>query len=134
MRAFNASRARRPGGTVSLPGAHAGQGLSRVSLRWQNRRHRADGGVSCRTWRAGFVPAFLDPVTGAVLPSCFRDGTRAPVHCLDGLPAALVLRRDADGRVAETVAGLVAGFARGGRFYSRAEAAATLSREVHTLD
>jgi hypothetical protein len=55
--------------------------------------------------------------------SCFADGRPAPIHLLDGLPADWVTVRGAGGRVLAVKASVVAGFIRGGRFYTRAQAA-----------
>jgi hypothetical protein len=58
-----------------------------------------------------------------VYPSCFADGTPAPFHLLDGLPAALWVANEVTGRgltIRETV---IAGFVREHQFYTREEAA-----------
>jgi hypothetical protein len=97
--------------------------LSIADLERQNREFRGTGGRSEENGSAGFQPAFLDMETRSVYPSRFRDGQRAPIHLLDGLPEQLVLARDALGRVAAVKRSIVAGFARNGRFYTRDEAA-----------
>jgi hypothetical protein len=99
------------------------QGLSVADLDRQNREFLGTGGRSEENGSAGFQPAFLDTETRSVYPSRFRDGRRAPIHMLDGLPEPLVLARDAVGRVAAVKRSIVAGFARNGRFYTRDEAA-----------
>ena len=71
----------------------------------------------------GFRPAFLDFATCTVYLSRFRDGRAAPVHLLEGLPEEVVLIRDGAGRVVATKSSLIAGFVRGGFFYTRAAAA-----------
>ena len=91
--------------------------------------HRGTGGVSAESRSHGFRPAFMDLETSAVYASCFVDGRWAPIHLLDGLPNELVLRRDPFGRVAAIKASVVAGFVRGGRFYSREEAGRSVSGE-----
>jgi hypothetical protein len=55
--------------------------------------------------------------------SRFADGRVAPVHLLDGLPAEVVVSRYPSGRVAAVSASVVAGFVRGGQFYTREQAA-----------
>lgn len=97
--------------------------LSVAVLGQQNRAYRGTRGRSEENRGAGFTPAFLDAETRAVYPSQFRDGGRAPVHLLDGLPEEVVIARDALGRVAAVKGSIIAGFARGGRFYTRDEAA-----------
>jgi hypothetical protein len=47
---------------------------------------------------------------------------------LDGLPDALVLARDRQGRPSRVLGTLISGFILGGRFYTRAQAAAEVSR------
>jgi hypothetical protein len=93
-----------------------------TTLARENVRYLGTGGRSAGNRRQGFRPTFLDSDTGIVHESSFADGRPAPVHLLDGLPAWLVLARDADGRVRAVKAGLVSGFSRGGRFYTREEA------------
>lgn len=81
------------------------------------------GGVSGNNRSLGFAPAFLDTETGIVYISRNPDGTLAPCHCLDGLPDALVARRDITGRVLAVKVSVVAGFERGGCFFTREQAA-----------
>jgi hypothetical protein len=102
---------------------------SERQLRRESRAHRGTGGSSAGNAHLGFLPAFLDAASGQVFVSCHANGRPAAIHVLDGLPAALVLRRDARGRVLEVRAGVVAGFLRDGKFYSRAEAAQVVARE-----
>jgi hypothetical protein len=98
-------------------------GMSVTVLGRQNREFRGTGGRSQENRGAGFQPAFFDTETRMVYPSQFRDGRRAPVHLLDGLPEQLVVARDALGRVSTVKDSIIAGFAREGRFYTREEAA-----------
>jgi hypothetical protein len=72
----------------------------------------------------GYQPAFFDTETGCMELSCFADGKPAPMHLLDGLPEAWIVERDACGRVVAVKHTVVAGFARDGIFYTRAQAAA----------
>jgi hypothetical protein len=98
--------------------------LSRQRLRAENRVYAGSGGVSQENWHGGFTPAYLDTQTGIALPSRYADGVPAPIHVLDGLPPHWVLDRDARGRVLRVRPGVIAGFLRNGRFYTREEAAA----------
>ena len=100
-----------------------GYKLTENALCGQNRRYRGTGGVSQENHGHGFRPAFLDTETGAIYRSCYADGRPAPLHLLDGLPQSLVLTRASCGRVTEVKAPVIAGFALGGRFYTRDEAA-----------
>jgi hypothetical protein len=78
-------------------------------------------------------PAFFDHATRTTYPSRFADGRMAPCHLLDGLPADLVLARDAGGRARSVKASVEAGFERNGRFYSRLEAMAFADRVEQEL-
>jgi hypothetical protein len=71
----------------------------------------------------GFLPAFRDARTGVVYLSRFADGRLAPLHLLDGLPAAVVLTDPLSGQVVALKDSVTAGFVRTGRFYTRAQAA-----------
>jgi hypothetical protein len=98
--------------------------VSQETLRRENRAWRGTGGVSDGNRRSGFLPAFKDTASGNVYLARYADGTPAPMHLLEGLPEDLVIRRDATGRTAAVKGSLVAGFLRGGRFYTREQAAA----------
>ena len=60
--------------------------------------------------KLGFRPAFLDFATMRIYPSQCADGRPAPFHCRNTLPDAIKER-------------IVAGFERGGYFYTRRAAA-----------
>lgn len=89
----------------------------------ENRAFENTAGVSANNRSLGFVPAFLDTVTGNVYLSCNPDGTLAVCHRMDGLPDALAVAHDATGRVTAIPATVIAGFARDGRFFTREQAA-----------
>jgi hypothetical protein len=99
-------------------------GLTAKVLRQQNRVFRGTGGVSVENRAQGFAPAFLDTQTGVVYRARFADGQPAPMHLLEGLPAALVVERDAGGRATAIRPSVMAGFVRGTRFFTREQAAA----------
>jgi len=96
----------------------------------KNRLHRENlafggtGGVSAENRCKRFEPAFRDETTGRVEVSRFSDGRHAPMHLMEGLPAEWIQARDDAGRACELKNGIVAGFVRDGRFYTRDEAAA----------
>ena len=71
----------------------------------------------------GFVPGFRNEVTGELARSRYADGAPAPMHLLDGLPEHWVAERDPEGRVTRARPGVVSGFLRDGRFYTRDQAA-----------
>jgi hypothetical protein len=98
--------------------------LSVQGLQAENRAYTGSGGVSHGNRHRGFTPAYLDTLSGIALPSQYDDGIPAPIHILDGLPAHWVMERDRSGKVLRARPGVIAGFLREGRFYTREEAAA----------
>ncbi len=104
--------------------------LSNGVLKQQNLDFRGTGGVSQDNSSHGFIPAFIDQITGEYYLSRFADGRIAPVHVLDGLPEYLVAERKENGAVAAAVDNVTAGFVFGGLFYTREQAAkaVTLNR------
>ncbi|MEN8168360.1 MAG: hypothetical protein ABFR65_12920 [Pseudomonadota bacterium] len=97
--------------------------LSTRVLAQQNRIYRDTGGVSDGCRGEGFRPAFLDRSTGITWLSRFADGRIAPLHVLDGLPDELVAKRDGNGNIKTAKDCVIAGFLRGGLFYTREQAA-----------
>ena len=112
--------------TISIQGHQTERLLSIAVLSQQNERFRETGGRSEENRQEGFRPAFIDNHTGEVYQSCFADGRPACVHLLDGLPAELIVSRDASGRVTAVKHTVVAGFLRKGQFYTREQAAAAV--------
>lgn len=98
-------------------------GLSKQLLQRENLFYRGSGGISQENRSYGFRPAFLDTETGEIFPSCFTDGRPAPCHILDGLPQTIVAVRAPSGRVMAVKSSVISGFVRGGRFYTREQAA-----------
>ena len=96
--------------------------LTQLSLRDENRLFEHTRGRSQDNDHLGFVPAYRNSATGEQVVSRFADGSPAAVHVLDGLPEAWVAERDSKGHVTRTCPGLVSGFIRDGRFYSREQA------------
>lgn len=76
----------------------------------------------------GFEPAYLDTGTMAIYRSRFADGRPARFHILDGLPEEVVWNRSPAGHVTVAKPTLVAGYVRGGFFFTRA-AVARASRD-----
>jgi len=102
--------------------------LSDAELASENRRFSRSGGVSENNREAGFVPAYRDERTGAIALSNSADGRPAPIHVLDGLPDEWIATRDETGKATSLVSGIVSGFYRNGRFFTREEAAATVKQ------
>ena len=102
-------------------------GICECDLAVQNDVFSGTGGISRNNRAAGFIPAYLNTVTGEAALSCHADGSPAAVHVLDGLPDSWVCERDASGVVTRANDGIVAGFMLDGRFYTREAAAQVLT-------
>lgn len=79
--------------------------------------------VGTRAAMIGFLPAFMDLQTQETHLSVHENGALAKVHLLDALPDHWVVERDSRGRITALKEGVVAGFVRLGRFYSRSDLA-----------
>jgi hypothetical protein len=101
---------------------------TKESLKSENLVFRGRGGVSAENRGLGFIPAFRDARTGRVYRSRFRDGSPAPFHLLDGLPRQVVVPQSGSGAVTQDEPRVISGFLRQGRFFSREQAAAWMSR------
>lgn len=110
--------------------SHSRTLLTSRGLRQQSRLYHGTGGSSSGNRGAGFVPGFVDRETGATYTSSYADGSRAPVHLLDGLPEVVIVRRSRKGKVTAVKGSVLAGFLRDGRFYTREEAARCLADET----
>jgi hypothetical protein len=97
--------------------------LTSQCLRKENLAYGGTGGVRAGNSAAGFVPAFCDTATGRVEPSRLADGSPAPMHLLARLPEEWIAARGEGGQVVAVKSTVIAGFLRGGAFYTRAEAA-----------
>jgi hypothetical protein len=101
-----------------------GRQLTQHVLERETEAFRGSGGISQENRGLGFRPAFFDQITRRIYPSLFADGRPAPFHLIDGLPSDAIEDRDLSGRPILARAGVIAGFVRDGRFYTREEAAA----------
>jgi hypothetical protein len=70
----------------------------------------------------GFRPAFYDHATARVYPSLDAHGLPAMDHALECLPDEVVVLRTKAGRVLAVRPTLVAGYERGGYFFTSASA------------
>jgi hypothetical protein len=104
--------------------------MSKEVLKQENLAHAGSGGRSQENRSLGFRPAFLDFATMTIYPSCFRNGSAAPFHLLDGLPDEAVELRGPCGKVITAKATLISGFERNGFFYTRTAAARAVSEWV----
>lgn len=96
--------------------------LTEMSLRDENRLYANTRGISQNNKSLGFQPGYLNSRNGECALSRFSDGRLAPVHVLEGLPDHWVRARDGKGKVTELEPGVISGFIRDGRFYTREEA------------
>src|SRR5438477_11087033 len=99
------------------------QMMSEQILERENVVFQGTGGRSQENRGCGFLPAFFDLETETIYAACFADGSPAPFHLLDGLPAEVVIARTVSGRVATVKASVISGFVRDGCFYTREAAA-----------
>lgn len=104
--------------------------VTRSTLKTQNRLFAGTGGASPWNREQGFTPGFLDQDTGVIYISCNSDGSPASFHRIDGLPDEVIVARAASGRVAAVKGSLIAGFIRGGLFYTREQAARALNQNA----
>jgi hypothetical protein len=103
--------------------------MTAEKLKTENQRYRSSPAVSENNRCAGFAPAFQDRETGRTELSRFASGSLAPCHLIDGLPKDWVVARDAAGHTLAIKSSVVAGFVRGGCFYTREEAARAYARD-----
>ena len=108
--------------------------FSKRYLELEEAAHRGTGGICAGNRHLGFVPAFLDSNTGKVFLSTYADGRPSLFHVLDGLPDELVVARDRQGRPSHVVGTVVSGFTLDNRFYTRAQAAAQVSRAATSAE
>ncbi|WP_372525202.1 hypothetical protein [Piscinibacter sp.] len=104
--------------------------MTEERLMQETQMHRVTGGISAENRSLGFWPAFMDQETSAVYASCFGNGRPSPFHLINGSPDELVVARDAVGRAAAFKDSVIAGFVRGGRFYSRGDAGRPATGEM----
>ncbi len=94
-----------------------------MNLRQDNLAFRGTTGVSENNRDTGFVPAFRQDDTGRIELARLKNGKVAPAHIISWLPTEWADSIGDDGTVEGLIPGIVAGFVRDGRFYTREEAA-----------
>ena len=95
--------------------------MDQQALRRENKAYRGTMGVSQENYGRGFMPAFRDLTTGRVEFARFKNGMPAPVHLIEGLPTDWAVSMTSDGTVVEIKPGIISGFVRDSRFYTREE-------------
>jgi len=98
--------------------------MNQYELCHENRRFEGTAGISKNNRQEGFLPAFRDETTGRVELARTADGAVATMHVITWLPGNWAKSSDSDGGIVELKDGIVCGFVRDGRFYSREEVAA----------
>jgi len=104
--------------------------FTEARLKRENLAFFGTPGVSQGNSDYGFIPAFCDSVTGRVEISRLPNGLPAPIHMIEGLPQSWIVRRDATAKPTAIKHSVVAGFVRGGCFYTRAQAAEMVLAEM----
>ena len=90
---------------------------SQSQVEQQNYQDHA-GGAVFNAAGFGFMPAFMDIHTRETHLSSYRNGEPAVLHILDGLPNYWVAEWGKDGSAVALKLGVIAGFMRGGKFYT----------------
>ncbi|MEA2093625.1 MAG: hypothetical protein U9P11_03565 [Pseudomonadota bacterium] len=111
---------------------YSSQPLTDETLLQENLEFSGTAGVSANNRNQGFIPAFMDTVTGSVHLSRFANGMPAPIHVLAGLPEKLIETHGKSGAPLSIKSSVISGFVHEETFYSREEAAqATASGCLH---
>jgi hypothetical protein len=97
--------------------------MTRQTIRSENQRFAETGGISRNNRSLGFHPGFYDAESGEMDISRFAGGMPAPIHLLDGVPMAWVVRRDASGQVVAIKDSVISGFILDGQFFTRKQTA-----------
>jgi hypothetical protein len=77
----------------------------------------------------GFAPAYLNSQTGEMMLSTFANGSPAPIHLLEGLPADWVAAQTEAGKTGVLKDTVISGYIRDNRFFTREQATATAEQE-----
>jgi len=108
------------------------QPLTDETLQRENLQHAGTAGISENNRNLGFIPAFMDTVTGNVYPSRFANGMPAPIHVLAGLPDNLIEIHGKSGAPLAIKGSVIPGFVHEETFYTREEVAqVTVSMSLH---
>jgi hypothetical protein len=97
--------------------------MNEQTLRHENLAFTGTRGVSQNNSRSGFKPAFLNRNSGRVEISKMEGGYPAPIHLIDWLPEEWAASIRKDGSIESLVPGIISGFSRNGKFYTREETA-----------
>lgn len=92
-------------------------------LQKENRAYADTCGISQNNRILGFVPAFKQLSSGRVELARMQNGSPAPMHMINWLPAEWAASRSVDGTISCLIPGIIAGFVRDGVFYTREQTA-----------
>ncbi len=98
--------------------------MNKQTLRMENLAYAGTRGISQNNSDLNFKPAFLDKKTGRTEIAKLKGNVEAPMHIISWLPKEWATCFDDNGLVLELRPGIIAGFERGGSFYTREEVAA----------
>ena len=101
--------------------------MDKQTLCTENLAYADTNGISQNNRALNLRPAFLDKSTGRIEIAKLKDGEPAPMHIISWLPEEWATCFDDNGLVLGLRPGIIAGFERDGRFYTRDEAAALSS-------
>jgi len=104
---------------TNLPERHLCQEkLTKENIAFKNTRGRSQENHSL-----GFSPAFFDSETKKIYVSRNKDGSRAAIHILNGLPDELAIKKDSHNDIILVKPSVISGFLKNEQFYTREEAA-----------
>ena len=92
--------------------------LSQAQVKRQYKNYKQLGSAVFSDAAFGFMPAFQDVLTEETHLATYEDGTPAVLHVLDGLPEGWIAEWGEDGRADSVRTGVIAGFMRGGCFFT----------------
>ena len=92
--------------------------MTNAQIDQQRRTYDRMGGAVFGDASFGFLPAFMDTESSEIHLSSYRDGHPAVIHIMDGIPETWVSEWDDEGQPVGLKKGIVAGFMRGGAFYT----------------
>ena len=89
----------------------------------RNRTVQIPGGM------LGFAPAYFNSETSETMLSTFANGSPAPIHLLEGLPADWLVSQTDAGKPGALKDAVISGYIRDNKFFTREQATATAERE-----
>ena len=97
--------------------------MNNQTLRNENLAFAGTNGISQNNSRSGFKPAFMNSNSGRIEISRTESGGPAPIHLIDWLPEEWAASTRKDGSIESLIPGIISGFSRDGKFYTREQTA-----------